>query len=374
MTSKTNNKIHIMQVLHSLEIGGAEKLAYDICENLGESFMTSFFCLDSLGFLSELIKKKGGAVYCFDRKEGLDFDLIKKFARILDEQKIDILHAHQYTPYFYSVLASVRAKRKVKVIFTEHGRHQPDKVRWKRVIFNKIFQPFTHKYTGVAKFSKDSMVKFEKIPARRIDVIYNGIDLKRFAKKYDKPSIRKQLGFLPEDKLAGIIARLDPIKDHKSLIKSISLLKNKHVKLLIVGDGPIRSELERQVEDLNLKNRVIFLGMRTDVPDLLMALDIFILPSIMEATSVTLLEAMSASLPVVATRVGGNREIVIENETGVLVPAQTPEKLADAIDLIIADKKLARSMGTAGRKRVEDFFTFDKMMRQYKKIYTELMK
>lgn len=368
-------KIHVMQVLHSLEIGGAEKLAYDIAANFDSSFTFSFACLDSIGFLGDKIIGEGGNVYCLHRNKGLDFKVIKQFASLLTEKKVDIVHAHQYTPYFYSVLASVFSSRRPKVIFTEHGRHQPDKVRWKRVVFNTLFLPFTHKYTGVARFSKDSLVAFEKIPANRIDVIYNGIDLTRFPKNYDKNTVRKELELPVNRPLIGIIARLDPIKDHKTLIDAVGLLKTEisAVVLLIVGDGPTRPSLENQVKKAGLENNVVFVGMRTDVPQLLMALDVFVLPSIMEAMSVTLLEAMSAQIPVIATDVGGNREVVIAGETGELVPVNDPETLARSLKTILADKTQSRKMGIAGRKRVEEFFTFTQMIDQYKNMYLTLM-
>ncbi|MCD6460110.1 glycosyltransferase [bacterium] len=369
-------KIHVMQVLHTLEIGGAEKLAYDISKNFDPDFKFSFFCLDGLGYLSGAIRKKGGNTYCFGRKDGLDFSLIKNFAKLLTDKKVDIVHAHQYTPYFYSVLASFFSKRKPAVIFTEHGRHQPDKVRPKRVVFNKILQFFTNKYTGVAKFSKDSLVQFEKISKKRIEVIYNGIDLEKFPEKFSKSEIRKKLGFNLNDKLIGIIARLDPIKDHKSLIEAVSIIKDKfsNCKLLIVGDGPMREHLEKQTEKLNLKKNIVFLGMRTDVPDILMALDIFVLPSIMEAASVTLLEAMSASLPVIASNAGGNKEIVVDGVTGILVEPQNPDQIAGALERLFTDKTSAENMGLAGRQRVEQNFTFDKMIEQYKNLYLESLK
>ncbi len=366
--------IHIMQVLHTLEVGGAEKLAYDISNSFDKSFQFSFFCLDALGYLSNLIKQEGGNVYCFGRKDGWDFGLIKEFAELLTAKKVDIVHAHQYTPYFYAVLASFFSKRHPKVIFTEHGRHQPDKVRWKRVVFNKIFQHLTAAYTGVARFSKDCLVEFEKIPENKIDVIYNGIDLERFPKTFDKDKIRKSLGFEADKTLVGIIARLDPIKNHSVLIEAISLLKNQFpdIQLIVVGEGPMLQELKNLVSTLAIDDTVIFTGLRKDVPRILMALDIFVLPSSTEAMSVTLLEAMSASLPVVATDVGGNQEVVIPHITGELVQPKDPHQLADAIESIISAPQKAEQMGKAGRERVEDMFTFDRMIEQYKKLYLKI--
>lgn len=370
-----NGDIHVMQVLHTLEVGGAEKLAYDIANRFDDSFSFSFFCLDGLGYLSDLIKQEGGNVYCFGRKDGWDIRLIREFADLLTREQVDIVHAHQYTPYFYAVLASYFSKRKPKVIFTEHGRHQPDKVRWKRVLFNKFFLNHTSAFTGVSQFSKDSLVEFEKIPEDRVEVIHNGIDMKRFPKTYNKSAIRKSLDLTDDETVVGIIARLDPIKNHKILIEAISLLTAQFpkIKLLIVGEGPMMHDLKRYADELKLKDHVRFLGLRKDVPRILMALDIFVLPSTMEAMSVTLLEAMGAALPVVATDVGGNREVVEKHVTGELVFPKDADLLAGAIEFIVSDPGKAHRMGQAGRKRVEELFTFEYMIGQYKKLYERVL-
>jgi len=367
------NRTHVMQVLHSLEIGGAEKLAFDISRNFDDQFKFSFLCLDSLGQMTPRVKKEGMNVFCLNRKSGFDVSLVKNFSHILTEHNVDIIHAHQYTPYFYSVISARLSNRKPKVIFTEHGRHQPDKIRFKRVIFNKIFQPSL--CTGVSVFSKDSLVTFEKISPSKIDLIYNGVDLNRFPTKYDKDLIRKKLGFRKNDSLVGIIARLDPIKDHTTLIDAISLLKKEFadLKLVTVGDGPEKSRLTDKVDRLNLKDEIVFMGTRDDVPDILMALDIFVLPSVMEAMSVTLLEAMSASLPVVATNVGGNKEIIVDGLSGKLVPVGDAHYLANTIKSLLTNPESARKLGTEARKSVEKNFSFDKMIENYKNAFLKVL-
>ncbi len=369
------NRIHVMQVLHTLEVGGAEKLALDISKNFDQQFKFSFLCLDSLGELAESVRQQGMDLFCANRQSGFDFNLIKRFSRILTQQCVDIIHAHQYTPYFYSVLSSRLTNRRPKVIFTEHGRHQPDKVRLKRVIFNKIFQPFTDLCTGVSEFSKESLAKFEKIPRSKIDIIYNGVDLDRFPAKYDKNQIRKTLGFNENDTLVGIIARLDPIKDHKTLIDAVSILKGDSVnmKLIIVGDGPEKNDITSKIDTLGLNDDIMFLGTRDDIPNILMALDLFVLPSIMEAMSVTLLEAMSASLPVIATNVGGNRELIADGVSGKLVPVGNPEILANTIKSLLSDREFAGKIGKEARKSVEKNFSFDKMIANYRKAYLKVL-
>ncbi len=369
------NRIHVMQVLHTLEVGGAEKLAFDISRNFDDQFKFSFLCLDSLGELTPSVKQHGMDVFCLNRQSGFDLSLVKKFSRIIKEHHVDIIHAHQYTPYFYSVISALFTNRRPKVIFTEHGRHQPDKVRIKRVIFNRVFQPFTSLCTGVSAFSKDSLVQFEKIPASKIDLIYNGVDLKNFPIKYDKNMIREELGFNKNDILVGIIARLDPIKDHTTLLDAVSLLKKESIKLklIIVGDGPEKSLLTDKVNLLDLKDEIVFMGTRDDVPKILLALDIFVLPSIMEAMSVTLLEAMSASLPVVATGVGGNKELIVNDISGKLVPVGDAKSLATAIKSLLTNPDSAQKLGTEARKSVEKNFSFNKMIENYKNAYLKVL-
>ena len=364
-------KLKIMQVVHCMDIAGTEKVVYSIVRNLSkERFSFSVCCLDFIGKLGERLIEEGFEVISLNRKPGVDFTLIKKLIRILKERRIDIVHAHQYTPYFYGATAAVLSGRR-KVIFTEHGRHQPDRSRLKRVVYNQFLNLFTSRITGVSNFSKDSLVRYEKLPARKIKVIYNGISPQGFEISLDREAKRRELGIEQDEVVVGMIGRFDPVKNHRMLLAAFRDVVKQiwGAKLLLIGDGPLKKECKESAAELDIDDYVVFLGQRNDVPQILQVIDIFVLSSITEATSLTLLEAMAAGLPVIAMDVGGNPEIVLRDQTGILVPPRNYIELAKAIVSLIRDPEKRKRMGEAGKRRAKALFSIDRMLEEYAQIY-----
>jgi len=214
----------------------------------------------------------------------------------------------------------------------------------------------------VAKF----MVEKQGMPLSKIKLIFNGIDIKRFS------AVKKE--FTKTKKTIGIIARLAGVKDHATLLSAFQIVNRKlpETELLIIGDGPTRNSLQSIADSQQLKDKVFFLGTRRDTPELMAQMDVFVLSSLSEGMSIALLEAMAAGLPVVTTNVGGNPEIVKDNETGFLVPPKNPELLAEKIITLLSDQKLAAAMGEMGRRRAEEYFSINKMARSYEQLYDAL--
>lgn len=367
--------LNIMQIVHSMGTAGAEKVVYDIVNNLkGDKFSFSICCLDFIGDLGKQLIDKGIEVFSLDRKPGVDFKLINRLKRILKEQEVDIIHAHQYTPYFYGATAKALSG-KCKVIFTEHGRHQPDKVRLKRVIYNQFLNFYTDKITGVSEFSKDSLVKYEKLPAAKIEVIYNGIDPEKYNEANDKKEKRKELGITKENEtLVAMVGRFSPIKNHKMLLAAFKdvLKEAPDTKLALIGDGSLKKECEQLASRLGIQDHILFTGKRENVPELLPAFDICVLSSNAEAASIFLLEAMAAGRPVIATEAGGNPEIVLQDQTGLLVPPKDPVKFAEAMMKLIQNPEKREKMGEAGRERLKSLFNLNKMLKGYEDLYLNL--
>jgi glycosyltransferase involved in cell wall biosynthesis len=200
-------------------------------------------------------------------------------------------------------------------------------------------------------------------------MVYNGINPAHFfISKEDKAVNAK--------KTIGIIGRLAAVKDHKNLINAFKLAREKlkNIELMIVGDGPLKQELESYVQEMGLAESVVFTGARRDIAQLLSGFDIFILSSLDEGMPITLLEAMAAGVPVIATKVGGIPEIVVDGKTGFLVPPQAPDKLAEKIYLLLENGKLADLMGKEGRKSVDENFSIGKMVSKYEAIYLAALK
>jgi glycosyltransferase involved in cell wall biosynthesis len=222
-------------------------------------------------------------------------------------------------------------------------------------------------------------VKIEKsnVSPEKVITIHNGIDTSLFTSHSNtsKQQFRKSLGIPDNVLLLGSVGRLHPSKGFSDLISALVKIKSKlkSVKVIIVGDGKLSNNLKLQVKYDKLSDAIEFIGLRNDVPDILSALDIFVLPSLWEAFGIAILEAMAAGKPVVATSVGGIPEVVIDGETGILVPASDPDALANAIIRLIEDEELRVKMGNAGRKRVLKHFTIQKMVNKTEQLYQELM-
>jgi len=365
--------IKIAHITFDMRIGGAERVIYNLVENTDRSkFDVSVLCLDQpVGPFGLRLKEKGYQISTLGRKPGFDLSLIRKVRDCIVSNKIDILHCHQYTPYVYGLMGSAFTKK--KIVFTEHGRFYPDKRKFKRTLVNPVLSRYTDRIIAISEATKDALVKFENISKDRIGVVYNGIeDGNRVPEK--KENLRRSFGIGENGFVMGTAARLDSIKNHPMMIKGLKRIQqdSPETYLFIVGDGPERAGLETLVTELGLSSRVIFTGFREDTSFFYRMMDVFLLTSFSEGTAMTLLEAMAAGLPCIATGVGGNLEIVKEGETGFIIPSGDEKALTEKINLLIRDKKLREELGQACRKRFEENFTVKKMVKEYEKIYEEI--
>ena len=171
------DKINILHVINSLEVGGAERLVVDIInETREETFNVSVCCLEKAGLLAEEVIAGGRSVSVLGRKPGIDWKLISRLSALIKEHKVDVIHAHQYTPFFYSSL-SKRFCRSPRLIFTEHGRLYPDEKKIKRVLFDPLLARTANDIVAISEATKDAMFNYDNFPRNKIDVIYNGLKL-----------------------------------------------------------------------------------------------------------------------------------------------------------------------------------------------------
>jgi glycosyltransferase involved in cell wall biosynthesis len=201
------------------------------------------------------------------------------------------------------------------------------------------------------------------------------VDIDAFATRINAQLCRISLGIDDGVPIIGIVARLAEVKDHSTLFRACKILNDNRIdfRLLVIGDGPLKSNLVKLADSLGLQNTIIFTGTRHDIPDLLNAMDIFVLSSISEGISLTLIEAMSCFLPIVATNVGGNPEVIVDGETGFLVPSQNAEALADKLILLMKMPDVRRRMGKAGRARAVKLFSMQKAVMSYEKCYRQFI-
>jgi L-malate glycosyltransferase len=365
----------ICQVLHGLRIGGAEVLAAGLARRLRDRFRFCFVCLDECGELGEQLRDEGFAVHVLDRRPGIDWRCTWRLARWLRREQVDVVHAHQYTPFFYSMMARMLVRRP-GVLFHEHGRHFPDYPRRKRIWANRLLLRRRDRVVSVGQAVQRALVQNEGIRQERISVIYNGINVDAFkSSETDRHQVRVDLGVNARDFLIVQVARLDYLKDHAAAIRTLARVIRKlpQAKLLLVGEGPEMPKIKDAVAQYGLAERVHFLGLRTDVPRLLAAADVFLLTSISEGIPVTVIEAMAAGLPIVSTRVGGVSEVVLDGNTGLLSESGDDMGLAQHI-LHLADNPGERCrLGQEGRKRAEQQFSAVQMDRGYAALYEEML-
>lgn len=362
----------IGQLLHSLNVGGAEILACRLARRLRNRFRFVFYCLDDVGPLGHDLQADGFHVQWIKRSPGWDWSCPRRLARVFREQKVDVIHAHQYTPFVYGMAARWWGHRR-PILFTEHGRHQPDYPRLKRKIVNRLLLSRQDRIVGVGKAVRTALIDNEGFTPVRVAVIYNGVDVDQFAAARDRDAARREMGVAPDEFVMIQVARLDYLKDHLTAVRMLARLKNgrQRCRLVLVGDGPERTPIEKEAKALQVTDRIVFLGNRQDVSSLLCGADVFLLTSISEGIPLTVLEAMSSGLAIVATDVGGLAEIVEAGSTGLLAPARDDAALAEAVVSLVDNPVLRQNMGQAGRQRAMHLFDEARMSEEYARLYLE---
>jgi len=248
----------------------------------------------------------------------------------------------------------------------------------RKKIFKQIFRftaPDCDRCVAVCHAVKDRVVQQERLAQEKIEVIYNGLDFSMYQHSSNGNALRNELGVDDNVQLVGMIANFNfEIKGHRYFMEAAKsvLKKVPDVEFLLIGDGPLRHQYEEMARSLGVDKKVHFLGSRSDVPIILPVLSASVLSSTSEGLSNVILESMAAGRPVVATRVGGNPELVIDGTTGYLAPPADHQTMAEAIISLLKDQDKATAMGAAGRKLVEEKFTVESMVKSYEHLYKSL--
>jgi glycosyltransferase involved in cell wall biosynthesis len=241
---------------------------------------------------------------------------------------------------------------------------------------DRLSERYVEKFIVVSESLKNTLIKGRGIPPHRVVRIYNGIELDKYNPKLKKTSFRNNWGIPPAVPIVGAIGRMVWQKGFEFLIKAIPDIVEvtPDTRFLLVGDGPLRPNLENLARKLNVYDRIIFTGFRSDIPDLLSTMDVLAVPSLQEGFPMITLEAMAMAKPVVATQIQGITEQIVDGKEGVLIPPRNPEALARTVQRLITNKELSARLGRTARNRVEDFFSIGKMVRETEKVYSSLLK
>lgn len=366
-----DSKVKILHVTFNMGIGGTEQVIRQIIENSDTEKLThEILCIDgTIGPLGLELKEKGIHIEKVQRQPGTDFKLLWFMRRLLKQRKINVMHCHQYTPFFYGVVSALWTR--TRVIFTEHGRFYPDRHNFKRKLINPLLVLGTDYITAISKSTADAVAKYEYIPRNKIQIIYNGIKAVEVGNK-TRDDLLSELRLSPDYRYLGTVSRLEPIKNQTMMINAFYKVSQKisGIRLVLIGDGAKKQELKQLAETLGIQDEVIFTGFIDNPQKYINLFEVFLLSSFSEGTSMTLLEAMSLSKPCIVTEVGGNPEIVVDEETGVVVPSDNAEKFAEAILDLLLDEGKMPAYGKAGNNRFFQKFTASHMINNYQKLYT----
>lgn len=358
-------KISGMKVLHvvnCLEMGGLEKVVVGLTQHI-DKVQHTVVCLIAKG---DLWKEVEGECLFLNNPSGLTLSTIPRIKKIIQEKKIDIVHTHNQGPQFYGAIAGKLSGK--AVIHTKHGQNVVNSHR--RYYLDRFSSFFTDKIVTVSDDARDICLRQLKIPEKKVVTVLNGVDIEKFHCFTDKAQFQQGRPFV-----IGTVGRLASEKNHSCLLDACTRLADRKInfQLKIVGDGPLKNMLINKCKKLNLQDHVDFVGSRLDIPVIMNEFDLFVLPSLTEGVSLTLLEAMSCELAVVATNVGGTPEVVVDGETGFLVPSNSPDQLADSIFSSLISPQRRLEMGRAGRARVVTTFSLTQVAEKYLSFYRELL-
>lgn len=356
--------LHIVHILDSLGIGGLEKGVVTLANHSSEDIRHTVICLRAIGPSAQQLPAEVPVV-ALNKTPGNSFGFLRVLAAELKKLSPDLVHTRNWGGMDGIIAARMAGIN--KIVHGEHGWDLTDPLGQlrKRKMARRMLSLATREFVAVSQAIKAWLEEDVRI-CRPVTQIYNGVDTELFLSDGDRDALRRELGLSASASLIGIVARLDPIKDHLTLLQAFAGISRQHrdAHLVIIGDGPARAELEQQVLE-----RVHFLGSRGDIPELLCGLDVFVLPSLNEGISNTILESMASGTPVVASHVGGNPELVREKIDGRLFPVGDAEALAGCLDEYLRDRNQCREHGENARQGVIERFSVEKMVSQYEAVW-----
>lgn len=369
-------KIRVLHLVLSLNVGGAERVVSSlVTDQKGEDIEQSVCCLDQIGSLGLELINEGYDAICLKRKPGVDLKLVWRIWKYCYKKNIDIIHTHGESPWFYGALAcQLVPLAKISCITTIHGYGGGDRKELKQYRLWKFLTRLSKKVVCVSRIFQTELESAGLI-TKKLTTIVNCLDPAQF-KGFENTILRTEYGIDKDEFVVGIVARLSSIKNHILLLAAVEKLtrqNSKKIRLVIVGDGPERSVLESEVEKLRIKNLVVFCGEQQTIYKFYKLFDVFVLPSFSEGISMTLLEAMASGVPVIASAVGGNTEIIVHNENGLLFPSNNLDSLVRCINRVMKEENLVKKLVEEANRTIHKKFSLDAMLSAYSSLYREVV-
>lgn len=373
-------KVNILFVMLQLQMGGAERLIYNLAHGLDRTLFNPsiawFLGTKTVRTFEELAIP----LFHIPKVRRFDFYTMEQLGEVIDQNNIDVVNAHHFMSLVYS-LYGCKLRNRARLVYTEHSEWEIEQASRKWKILGRYVLNRADAAVGVSDQVSRKLRENYKISSAKTFTILNGIELDAFSKKADKIVLRNKLGVAAEDKVIGIVANFRRIKNHIFLLKAFSqLIKEcRNAKLLLIGQGftsdveNTEKEIRTYVNENDLKKHVIFLGYRPDVDDLLQSMDIFCLPSFKEGLPISMIEAMAAGLPVVGTDTTGIRDVVVPGRNGFLVPVDDINSLKNLLSKLVHDRSLRKQFGAESRLLAKRQYSLEKCTTTYQDLFLSVL-
>jgi glycosyltransferase involved in cell wall biosynthesis len=377
LSKRMREPITVLFVETSMRIGGTENVITQLVERFDRSRIRPLICcFYERGILGDRLAKEGVTVYHRLAKNRWDIGIAFRLLRLLRRERVDVLFLiNQPLIQFWGTWCGLLAK--VPVIITAiRSTGKVNRIH-RRFLINQLTFRWITRVTALSQMHKDYLVKQEGIDARKIEIVRNGVDLERFKMGDASSSLRRLFRIDDDARVVGIVAMLRPEKAHGTFLKAAAyaLREVPKARFLVVGEGQERPRLEGLAKDLGIERAVYFLGARGDIPSVLSLLDVAVLSSnpVVETLPNAVLEYMAAGKPTVATRVGSLSEMIDEGKTGYLVEPGDWKEMGERIVQLLENRDLARTMGRAGRLKVEREYAMEQMIRNTEALFERLL-
>ncbi|WP_054966369.1 TIGR03088 family PEP-CTERM/XrtA system glycosyltransferase [Thiohalorhabdus denitrificans] len=366
-------------VIHSLRVGGMENGLVNLINRTPAGALRHVvICLEGYSDFATRLDP-AVEVYALHKHPGLDAGLYGRLWRLLRTLRPDLVHTRNLAAIEAQLPAALAGVR--RRVHGEHGWDMADLGGASRRyrMLRRALRPLVHHFIPLSLDLEDYLGGAIGVPPERMTRICNGVDVGRFRPVGDGGALRGRAGFPPAAPVIGWVGRMEGEKDPLALVRAFIRVAGDEeegetkARLVMLGDGSLRGQAREELEAAGLAHRAWLPGERADVAEILPDLDLFVLPSLAEGISNTVLEAMACGVPVVATRVGGNPELIVDGETGVLVPPGDPRALGEALAEALADPDRRAAMGRASRARAEERYSIEAMVAAYLGVYRRLL-